>query len=166
MAEMVIDKAGKVSVDRELDVICIDGVKCSMELLPHCMNPDPMKFYRAVRNGETLTITAYDRAGVWAEIQSGKREELCASQEQLDELGHGIAYDAACSTIECNSLSVSEEEAAGEVDFYDVSPVVVDELAFGAVAEVLKYLGMRGLLDRHPDNPNRVRLRDEDEPIA
>jgi hypothetical protein len=87
MAEMVIDDAGKVSVDRAINTICIDGVRCTMETLVHCVGPDPTKYYRAVRNGETITVVIYDRAGVLADLGLSKSETLVASQEQLDALG-------------------------------------------------------------------------------
>jgi hypothetical protein len=49
---------------------------------------------------------------------------------------------------------------------FDIGKDGVDSLAAEHVAEMVKYLDMRGLLQRHPDNPDWVTLCDESEPIA
>ena len=84
------------------------------------------------------------------------------TREELDALGHGIAYDAARTTIECNCLHVSEEDAGG-VDWFDVGMDSVDLEAEDHVRESVTYLEMRGLIQRHEANPDWVTLIDESE---
>jgi hypothetical protein len=85
---------------------------------------------------------------------------MTMTNEELNQLGHGIAYDAACSLIESNCLSAPCGIAEG---WFDVREAAVNVLARGEVAEAVVYLDMRGLIERHPDNPDWVALRDETE---
>ena len=56
MAEMVIDKAGLVSVDRAEDVLIVDGVRVSMELLAQLAHPNPDRYFRMERIGDEIQV--------------------------------------------------------------------------------------------------------------
>jgi hypothetical protein len=89
------------------------------------------------------------------------------TKEELDALAHGIAYDSCCSIIDCNTLS---SFYAG-LEYFDVAPVSDGSSAEppivasvdAKIAEAVKYLEARGLIDHHPDNPNWVTIHDESE---
>lgn len=89
-----------------------------------------------------------------------------ATREEIDALGHGIAYDAACSVIECHCVKVDGCDISQGFDWWDVTPEVVDEYGRDGVEEGVRYLGMRGLIVRHAANPNWVQLQDESEATA
>jgi hypothetical protein len=70
-----------------------------------------------------------------------------ANMSEIDRMAHSLAFDYASSLLDCNTISegdgwmnVSEES----VDDHDT----FEEIEFG-----LRYLELRGLLVRHPDNP-------------
>lgn len=65
--------------------------------------------------------------------------------EKLNELAHQIAYDATSGIIECSSYQPVDgwlEIAADEENY----------------ADDLRYLEMRGLLVRNPDNPRLLKI--------
>lgn len=76
-------------------------------------------------------------------------------------LAHELAYDLARSDIECHCSSY-------DCRWYDTSSVrdldpETAETVVGWVERAVRYLDLRGLLRRHPDNPAVVRILDEDE---
>lgn len=91
-----------------------------------------------------------------------------ATESPLRELERGIAYTSACSIIESN-LGHSGTKGADRFDWYDTGSSddewAEDEWPEQDIAEAVRYLDLRRLLDHHPDNPNWVRLRDEGEPL-
>lgn len=84
--------------------------------------------------------------------------EKVAEKDSLDALGHKIAYDAACTAIESNCCSVDAAR-----NWFDVGEVVVEADALDWVNESVRYLEMRGLIERHADSSNWVSMRDESE---
>lgn len=80
-----------------------------------------------------------------------------ATKEEIDQLGHSLAYESAASAIECHSLTYRVE---GEEPWCDVGR----ELHL--IEDDVRYLEMRGLLERHPDHPEWVRVHDESEATA
>lgn len=83
-------------------------------------------------------------------------EEGLSKPSELDKLGHSLAYESAVSVIECHSLTVLD----GEDEWLDISG---EE---DKIAEDVRYLEMRGLLERHAVRPLHVRLIDESEATA
>ena len=89
------------------------------------------------------------------------------TKEELDALAHGIAYDSCCSIIAGHTLM---SFYAG-LEYFDVALVSdgsraepsIFALVDAEIAEAVKYLEARGLIDRHPDNPNWVTIHDESE---
>lgn len=77
---------------------------------------------------------------------------------ELDQLAHSLAFDFAESVISSDGITMRDDEgyawemvdAEGEVDLFDC----------------LRYLEARGLLERHPEHRDWVRVRDESEATA
>lgn len=88
-----------------------------------------------------------------------------ATKEELDALGYGIVYTSSCSLIESCCLHVSVVDA-GSRDWFDVSAEACDIESEEPVAEAVTYLEERGLIERHADNSDWVRLMDESEATA
>ena len=71
---------------------------------------------------------------------------------EIDALERSLAYTFAVSVIDSESIAVGDDkewaeiEPEGEVDLFDA----------------VRYLEARGLLVRHPSNPNWVQVLDED----
>jgi hypothetical protein len=83
-----------------------------------------------------------------------RRPEI--ERSELDKLGHSLAFEMAVSIIDSESLSALDDEdwrevdAEGEVDLVDA----------------MRYLELCGLLDRHPERANWVRVHNESEATA
>jgi hypothetical protein len=143
-----IDRAGKIIPRGSEDILDVDGVPCSMEVLVAFVNPNPAIYYRGERIGNEVRIFQHDRAGVLAE---------CGVNVALDKLAHGLAYTSATSIVETNCLYVGE----GCEDWWDISTDDADSAA--VIAESVGYLEQRGLIERHPDRPNLIAMLDESE---
>lgn len=83
---------------------------------------------------------------------------LALTQEELDTAAHHLAYEGATLVIESACPRVREE-----MEWFDVTPQRVHEVAKLIVADAVIYLEARGLLERHDDNPNWVTLNHESE---
>lgn len=77
------------------------------------------------------------------------------SRARLDALAHSLAYETCTSTIESMCLSVPGME---QYDLESIEPTYRSEID-GAV----EYLEARGLIERDPERPYRIRVRDESE---
>jgi NTP pyrophosphatase (non-canonical NTP hydrolase) len=77
------------------------------------------------------------------------------TKEEIDALGHGLAYSAACTAIESECVRCDE-------GWFDVS---IENFGDDDVLDSVKYLDARGLIDRNPDNPDWIQLRDESEAV-
>lgn len=78
--------------------------------------------------------------------------------EQRDELARlerALAYSAARSDVEC----CCHQEGEWTDGWYDPSSATLEEDR-EAVATAIRYLDLRGLIERHPTQP-WVRVRDE-----
>jgi hypothetical protein len=77
------------------------------------------------------------------------------TKDELDKLAHSLAFDFAVSVIDGESTSMVDVQGElwdmvdveGEVDLFDC----------------LRYLEARGLLERHAEHSDWVRVRDESE---
>jgi hypothetical protein len=85
-------------------------------------------------------------------------EKFVAERAELDKLAHSMAYENAETIIRSESLPYCDED---EQQWFEVEPEGEVDLV-----DALRYLELRGLLDRHPENPNRVQVRDESEATA
>lgn len=84
---------------------------------------------------------------------------LCSHEAHA--LAHELAYELARSDIECHCSSY-------DCRWYDTSSVrdldpETVEAVTGWVERSVRYLDLRGLLRRHPDNPAVIRILGEDE---
>ena len=77
---------------------------------------------------------------------------------EVDILAHSLAYEEACTAIECNCMP------GDSLEQFDISKM--DDLAADHIADCVRYLDMLGLLERDPDNPNLVMFRNESEATA
>jgi hypothetical protein len=81
--------------------------------------------------------------------------------EDLRDLERSLAYDEASSMIDsmCAMESTDDRLEAwwNNIDDIDDMPGVEE-----AIADAVRYLDSRGLLERHPNHPNWVRVLDED----
>lgn len=90
--------------------------------------------------------------------------------EELRErvaLERRIAYDAARTEIEVNALEVEDHpvsEGEHASAWYDTQEVPADDVEW--IAERVRYLDLRGLLQRWPGSPHIVRVLDEPEEPA
>lgn len=75
---------------------------------------------------------------------------------ELETLERHLAYSAARSDIECYCGFISDR-------WRDPSSAHADDRE--TVAKALRYLELRGLIERHPTQP-WVRVREEDAPLA
>jgi len=87
------------------------------------------------------------------------------TKEEIDALGHGIAYDSCCSIIESNCVMDAKAESDEFYDWYDVS-TANESGGDDAVAEAVKYLEARGLINRDAARPNIVSILWEIEATA
>lgn len=79
-------------------------------------------------------------------------------KDELDKLAHSLAFDFAVSVLDGDGVTMRDDdgeawemvEPEGEVDLFDC----------------LRYLEARGLLERHAEHSNWVRVRDESEATA
>lgn len=80
------------------------------------------------------------------------------TKDELDKLAHSLAFDFAVSVLDGDGITMRDAndeawdmvDAEGEVDLFDC----------------LRYLEARGLLERHPEHIDWVRVRDESEATA
>jgi hypothetical protein len=77
---------------------------------------------------------------------------------ELTKLAHSLAYESAESIIRSESIPYYDQD---EQRWMEVEPEGEVELV-----DALRYLELRGLLERHPENPNRVQVMDESEATA
>lgn len=78
---------------------------------------------------------------------------------ELRELERQIAYSGARSDLECFCAS-KIANAKPLLWWYDVSTAGPDEAEIKAVEMSVRYLELRGLLLRNPENTNQVRPLD------
>lgn len=74
------------------------------------------------------------------------------TDDELNALAHTIAYEAACTALECATLNVTDER--GDFLILDTE----DEALF---ADDQRYLEARGLLIRHPEKAGWFQIIDE-----
>jgi hypothetical protein len=80
---------------------------------------------------------------------------LTLTKKELDKLAHVIAHETCCSVIESHCISITEAETCGWWSLESGSGVVDDAVA---------YLKARGLIWRHAENPDWVRIERPAEP--
>lgn len=76
-------------------------------------------------------------------------------RQELDQLAHSMAFEFSECVIRSEGITMRDEddvawefvETDGEVELFDA----------------VRYLEARGLIDRHPDHNDWVRVRDESE---
>lgn len=78
-------------------------------------------------------------------------------QMQLGVLEQTIAYESARSDIECSCPACVTSDLRN-VTWYDLSAPEEAMRPYVLMAE--RYLELRGLLERHPSEPELVRVRD------
>jgi hypothetical protein len=81
-----------------------------------------------------------------------------AAQDELHAPAYSLAYEMAESIICSESLTWRDET---DQPWLEVEPEGEAELF-----DALRYLELRGLLERHPENHNRVQVRDESQATA
>lgn len=79
--------------------------------------------------------------------------------EDLNAIAHSIAYEAATGDVE--SLCVYIGESEGCSDWWELDFSLNEDGS--RLANSVRYLDARGLLERHPQMPNWVALIDESE---
>lgn len=82
-------------------------------------------------------------------------------QSELDTMAHHLAWENAITCIECNCLQIDLDGVADRLGGWldlAASDAYDDDLA-----EQVRYLEARGLIERHEDNPNWISLRNEEE---
>jgi hypothetical protein len=50
----------RIELDAQTEILTLDGVKISLELLKNLANPDPSKLYRMTRKGDVVTVQTFD----------------------------------------------------------------------------------------------------------
>ena len=136
MAEMVIDKAGLVSVDRVEDVLIVDGVRCAMELVVAATRMNGDRWFRPWREGDALIVNAI-------ETEHMKTAHSLA-YERAEEIVRSELVVVAHKTFDSRSMREGTDDAEG-------------------LAAAMAYLVSRGLLERHETEPSWVSVRDESE---
>lgn len=93
------------------------------------------------------------RANLLLEGAGVKRSDV--KREEVDALGHGLAYKFACSVIESSCVAVDPDEfsCGGWWNIRDVGELAIDD-----VKACLRYLEMRGLVRHHPHNAQLLHL--------
>jgi hypothetical protein len=81
-----------------------------------------------------------------------------AQRSELDKLGHSLAYEFAVAVVDSESLRV------GHRDFGGWRQLEIKENS--ELYDAVRYLDMRGLIERHPENSNWVQIRQEAEATA
>lgn len=81
--------------------------------------------------------------------------------EEVNVLGHSLAFEHCVSSIETNCLRVDPAETDWEFDFFDVT--LRNEENSEWLPGVLSYLEARGLVERHAKNQGWIRILDESE---
>lgn len=51
-----------IEIDTEQEIITVDGVKISLQLLKTFANPDPTKLFAMKRDGDVVTVTVIEPA--------------------------------------------------------------------------------------------------------
>lgn len=104
---------------------------------------------------QNATGSVPDVAGREVDCAAPSQSKEVTSVSELNALAHTLAYEFAVSVIDGDSVTMwdgdderwSQVDAEGEVDLFDC----------------LRYLDARGLVERHLDHPDWVRVRDESE---
>jgi len=76
-----------------------------------------------------------------------------AERSELDKLGHSLAYEFAVAVVDSESLRVVVP------DFGDWRQLQIKENS--ELYDAVRYLDMRGLIERHPENSNWIQIRQE-----
>jgi len=85
------------------------------------------------------------------------------TDKEFNELAHSLAFDQAFGIIDGYTGSESAGMTVDQIDQWWQNTSNVDTEAVEAVADAVRYLDARGLIERHPDHPEWVRVRDESE---
>lgn len=88
---------------------------------------------------------------------SDYREMPTSASFEVDRLAHQLALDNAAALIDSMSIWIEEE---GDT-WQDISETVDNAgFSFGPddLADELRYLELRGLLIRHPNNPDWIQI--------
>ena len=114
--------------------------------------------YRKLANSlgasEAVSTTA---AGLTAAIEE-LIDRRAGENVELRKLEQGFAYDHASVLIDSSCGEISDAHDGSWID-----PSEPDEMAAHDVQECVKYLDLRGLIERHPTDPRRILIRDESE---
>jgi hypothetical protein len=54
----------RIEIDTVAEILDVDGVKISLDLLRHFAHPDPKKFFQMERSGETVTVAVLKPADI------------------------------------------------------------------------------------------------------
>lgn len=81
-----------------------------------------------------------------------------AERSELDKLGHSLAYEFSVAVVDSESMRVAAS------DLGDWRQLKIKENS--ELYDAVRYLDMRGLIERHPDNSNWIQIRQEIEAIA
>lgn len=100
---------------------------------------------------------------LWPEFPMSEAQRVAIPAEQLDALAHREAYFGLLAFIESHCLYKGESESSDSIAEWWELPDEKDVDNAYVVAEALKYLDARGLVERHPHMPNWIALRDESE---
>jgi hypothetical protein len=76
------------------------------------------------------------------------------TKDELDKLAHSLAFEVSLSAIECEAILHKED---GWMDISDA--------AMESIRDYVRYFETRGLLERHPERSDWVRVRDESEAV-
>jgi hypothetical protein len=93
------------------------------------------------------------------EVETPAPSEIAAvGEDELHALAYSLAYEMAESIIRSESLTFYDEN---DEKWFEVEPEAEVELV-----DAMRYLELRGLLERRPENPNHLQVRDESEATA
>lgn len=85
---------------------------------------------------------------------------------ELDKLGHSLAYESCVTFLESVCMSVNASLTDDEEVWMDAMAKVAFENEAKQLDDSLRYLEMRGLLERHPRNSTWIQVMDESEAKA
>jgi hypothetical protein len=77
---------------------------------------------------------------------------------ELDKLAHSMAFEFAESVIRSEGITMRDED--------DDTWELVDDVGEVELFDAVRYLEARGLLERHPEHNDWVRVLDESEATA
>ena len=119
-----------------------------------------LRTFRIVRAVQEVVSGSFETAGeAWADAKAREGDSCSVNRSELDALAYVIAYSAACTMIE----SECTWHGTDGVGWFDVG---IENFGDDDVLDSVKYLEMRGLIERHPENRDWIQVRDESEATA